>query len=85
MIDDDMGDVRPIDDIARIAPRPVLIMHGTDDAIIPFAHSERLFAAAGEPKQFYAAIDAHHGNVYAAAPDVYAEQVLPFLEAALRG
>lgn len=31
---------------------PVLIAHSRDDDIIPFAHGQKLFAAAGEPKQF---------------------------------
>jgi hypothetical protein len=31
---------------------PVLITHGTADWTVPFAHGERLFAAANEPKQF---------------------------------
>ena len=30
---------------------PVLIMHGRQDAVVPFWHGERLFAAANEPKQ----------------------------------
>lgn len=32
--------------------RPVFIVHGTTDRVIPFAHGERLFAAANEPKEF---------------------------------
>jgi fermentation-respiration switch protein FrsA (DUF1100 family) len=32
--------------------RPVFVTHGTTDGVIPFAHGERLFAAANEPKQF---------------------------------
>lgn len=37
--------------IARIAV-PLLIMHGTNDPVIPFALGERLFALAHEPKRF---------------------------------
>jgi pimeloyl-ACP methyl ester carboxylesterase len=36
--------------IAGVAPRPVLIVHGSDDWLIPPKHAERLFAAAAEPK-----------------------------------
>lgn len=31
---------------------PLLIMHGTNDPVIPFAFGERLFALAHEPKRF---------------------------------
>jgi fermentation-respiration switch protein FrsA (DUF1100 family) len=30
----------------------ILILHGTDDHVIPFALGERLYAAAPEPKRF---------------------------------
>jgi pimeloyl-ACP methyl ester carboxylesterase len=31
---------------------PVFIVHGTADSLVPFEQSQRLFAAANEPKQF---------------------------------
>ncbi|NLT29758.1 MAG: alpha/beta hydrolase, partial [Propionibacterium sp.] len=39
--------VRPIDVIGRIAPRPMLLLHGTDDRVIPYEHAHRLVEAAG--------------------------------------
>ncbi len=41
------------DSLARIAgiDAPVLILHGTADAVVPVAHGRRLLAAAAEPKQ----------------------------------
>jgi len=42
---------RSIDIIAR-AKAPILILHGTDDRIIPFTLGEQLYAAAPEPKRF---------------------------------
>lgn len=43
-------DVAPIDAVHRLAPRPVLFLHGEQDRIIPVQHAQRLFAAADEPK-----------------------------------
>lgn len=37
--------------LADIAPVPVLFLHGTADVVIPYSHSEMLFAAAAEPKE----------------------------------
>jgi fermentation-respiration switch protein FrsA (DUF1100 family) len=31
---------------------PLLILHSRDDTVVDFSHSQRLFAAANEPKQF---------------------------------
>lgn len=40
------------EDYLRSVDCPVLVVHGRDDEIIPYAHGERLFAAAREPKRF---------------------------------
>jgi uncharacterized protein len=42
--------------------QPVFIAHGTADRLIPFAHSERLFAAGNEPKKFYPMPGADHNE-----------------------
>jgi len=39
---------------------PLLFLHGTSDAVIPFKHSEQLFAAAREPKRFIRVEGAQH-------------------------
>lgn len=41
------------DNLAKIGRvrRPVFLIHGTADPVIPFAHSEALLAAANEPKE----------------------------------
>lgn len=42
---------RAIDQIARLAPIPICIIHGTRDVIVGVNHGRRLHAAAGEPKR----------------------------------
>ncbi|HEX6157999.1 MAG TPA: prolyl oligopeptidase family serine peptidase, partial [Burkholderiales bacterium] len=37
--------------VAALSPAPLLLMHGTADAVVPYSHSERLFAKAAEPKR----------------------------------
>lgn len=39
-----------IDVVANISPTPLLIIHGKQDAIIPYRHSQQLLAKAGQPK-----------------------------------
>jgi dipeptidyl aminopeptidase/acylaminoacyl peptidase len=43
----------PVEAIERIAPRPLLLMHGTEDEIIPVANAHALFGRAGEPKELW--------------------------------
>jgi uncharacterized protein len=42
--------------------QPLLVLHGTDDRLIPFAMGKELFDAANEPKRFVAITGAHHEN-----------------------
>ncbi|EEG77425.1 alpha/beta hydrolase [Dethiobacter alkaliphilus] len=37
--------------IGQIAPRPVLIVHGTTDEVVPVEHAKILYEAAQEPKE----------------------------------
>ncbi len=43
---------------------PVLVLHSRDDDLVPFAHAERNFAAANEPRQFGELEGAHNDPVY---------------------
>jgi dienelactone hydrolase len=46
-----MAHVDPVNFAGHISPRPVLLVNGTQDAIIPREAAEALQAAAGEPRQ----------------------------------
>jgi len=50
------------DNLAKVAriDRPLLLVHSRQDEIIPFAHGERLFDRAREPKQFLALAGGHN-------------------------
>jgi pimeloyl-ACP methyl ester carboxylesterase len=41
----------PQDVIGKIAPTPIVIVHGADDRMFPPSHAHRLYEAAGEPKR----------------------------------
>ena len=43
--------VRPIEYMAGIAPRPLLLVHGSQDETVAMSHVHRLYDRAGEPKQ----------------------------------
>jgi len=43
--------VSPINCIAQISPRPLLLVHGSEDEVVDVAHAHRLYGRAGEPKQ----------------------------------
>lgn len=41
----------PLACVPRLAPMPILFIHGARDAIVGVEHSQRLYAAAAEPKR----------------------------------
>ena len=43
--------IQPVDYIVRIAPRPLLLVHGSNDETADVSHAHRLYAKAGEQKQ----------------------------------
>ncbi len=48
---DGFNEVRPIDCVAGIAPRPLLLVHGNRDETVDVGHARQLYEKAGEPKQ----------------------------------
>ena len=52
--------VSPIDCIAAIAPRPLLLVHGNKDEVVDVSHAHRLYDKAGEPKQLVMIDGAEH-------------------------
>lgn len=79
----DDGDMRPVDVIGRVAPRPLLIVHGTEDGLVPPAMATELFDAAGTPRELWLVPGAGHGNYGDAAPGPWRERVPGFFLQAL--
>jgi len=49
-----------VDAVRSISPRPLLIVHGTDDRWIPAEHARRLHAQAGQPSRYVEIDGANH-------------------------
>jgi dipeptidyl aminopeptidase/acylaminoacyl peptidase len=45
--------INPSQYIAKIAPRPLLVMHGSEDELIPCEQAEQLYELAGNPKELH--------------------------------
>lgn len=70
---------RPYEVIAKISPRPVFLMHGTADDLVPYDHSTRLFDKAAEPKYLWLAENAWHCALYDMYPDEFNKRIHEFL------
>jgi pimeloyl-ACP methyl ester carboxylesterase len=64
---------------ARIAPTPLLVVHGDADPLFPVEHAHALYAAAREPKQLW--IEPGFGHAENAAPAALLARVAAWLAA----
>ena len=72
----------PIDHIAAISPRPVLVIHGAADRIVPCDMSRELHEAAGEPKELWIVEGAGHTAAGSVRRDEYRRKLCEFFEKA---
>lgn len=71
-------DYSPVFFISKVAPVPVLIMHGQQDMIVPGHHSRIIFEAALQPKELWELTI--HGHVKSWTDDVTRKRLLHYLE-----
>jgi fermentation-respiration switch protein FrsA (DUF1100 family) len=72
--------------VARIAPRPLLLIHVVDDDLVPTDETEQLYAAAGQPKRKILLSGAHHHDIYTGEPfEAVMSSAVPWLRAGLAG
>jgi dipeptidyl aminopeptidase/acylaminoacyl peptidase len=70
----------PVKVVRQIAPRPLLLIHGTQDRYIPYSHSQRLFEAASAPKSLWLINGATHESIGREVLESRAQELLRFLE-----
>jgi fermentation-respiration switch protein FrsA (DUF1100 family) len=69
--------------IGEISPRPVLIIHSLDDDVISTSSGERLFEAAGEPRELWLEHGIGHADFDSALPEEFERRIVKFFDAAL--
>jgi len=69
----------PVDAVASLSPRPLFLIHGERDEVIPPSMSKELFQAAGEPKELWIVEGARHLGL---GGTEYERRIVEFLDAA---
>ncbi|HLO16988.1 MAG TPA: alpha/beta hydrolase, partial [Anaerolineales bacterium] len=72
--------VRPVDDIARISPRPIFLIQGLGDGMVSLDSAQRLYDAAREPRQLWVENDVPYLNMYAYYKTRYTKRVIKFFD-----
>ena len=70
----------PVEVVEKIAPRPLLLMHGTEDDIVPVASAHALAARAGEPKELWLIDGLKHCRALEEAYEPFKARVVGFFD-----
>jgi fermentation-respiration switch protein FrsA (DUF1100 family) len=65
----------PVELVGRIAPVPLLVVHGDADKYFPLGHAQALYAAAGEPRELWVEPGFGHAEAAAAREEAGREMV----------
>jgi fermentation-respiration switch protein FrsA (DUF1100 family) len=75
-----LADADPLRWVGRIAPRPLLLIHGGQDEGIPVSDAHRLYEAASEPKELWVVPEAEHRCADKVCPHEYMTRVLSYFD-----
>jgi dipeptidyl aminopeptidase/acylaminoacyl peptidase len=79
----DMKSIRPVDEITLISPRPILIIQGLDDQLIPTNSAQRLYDVAGQSCALWTESKVRHLEMHNERPIEYEKRVIDFLDDAV--
>jgi fermentation-respiration switch protein FrsA (DUF1100 family) len=77
--------VEPLHAIARIAPRPVFLIHGGRDTMVDPHDATLLYQAAQNPKTLWVVPEADHCGAYFEDREAYVSCIVAFFEKYLQG
>jgi pimeloyl-ACP methyl ester carboxylesterase len=78
----DINLLSPVDVIGQIAPRPILLVYGSQEVSLSGARNQ--LAAAGDNAELWIVEGAGHGNYFEVAPEAYEASLVNFFDQALR-
>ncbi len=79
----DLMDLRPADEAPKIAPRPLLIIHGDADQLIPLQHAYTLHAAYPQ-SELWVLPGVRHAAAFVSGPEAYVDHVATFFARSLK-
>jgi dipeptidyl aminopeptidase/acylaminoacyl peptidase len=80
----DLHSLRPAALISRLSPRPVLLIHGTADRVVPADDARLNYDAAEGPRDLWYVQDAAHGDTLRPGGAASSPRVVAFFDEALR-
>lgn len=77
-------ELSPKDFVEKLAPVPLLVVHGDRDEVVPLSQGKQLFEAAGQPKTFFEVKNGRHGTSLSENDGAYRKKLIAWLDATLK-
>jgi fermentation-respiration switch protein FrsA (DUF1100 family) len=74
-----------MDFVEKLAPTPLLVVHGSNDEVVPIAQARQLFEAASQPKTFFEVKSGRHGTALSEDGGAYRKKMIAWLDAVMKG
>lgn len=71
--------------VNKIGPVPLLIVHGSQDEVVPFSQGRQMFDAAAEPKTLFEVKSGRHGNTLSGENGAYRRKMIAWLDEVMDG
>jgi fermentation-respiration switch protein FrsA (DUF1100 family) len=75
----------PKDFVDKLAPVPLLVIHGCEDEIVPFAQGKELFECAKEPKTLFEVKEGRHNDALSRDQGAYRRKMIEWLDETMEG
>ena len=76
----DPEECAPIYHVAKLSPRPLLLIQAGEDARMPPSEGKALFDAAKEPRELWLVPNTDHGSIQDKLPEDYKKKILGFYQ-----
>ncbi len=78
-------ELAPKDFVSKLAPVPLLVVHGDADEIVPIAQGRELYEAAAQPKTLFEVKSGHHGTSLSNDNGAYRKKMIAWLDGVMKG
>jgi alpha-beta hydrolase superfamily lysophospholipase len=66
----------PDDEIAKLSPIPLIVIHGDKDKVVEYEMGQKVFARAGDPKEFWTVTNGRHIGAFWQKDQIFRERFL---------
>ncbi len=78
-------ELAPKDFVKKLSPVPFLVVHGTNDEVVPVSQGRQLYEAAAQPKTLFEVKTGRHGTALSRDNGAYRKKLIAWLDTIMKG